>query len=378
MTGDVVLDVTRPYTIGVEEEFQVVDPRGGGLISLPPVAPGQPPDTTREGVVIKRELHRCAVEVDTGICADVAEVERRVAARRSVLFRWGRERGLDFLAASAHPSDDWRGVPITASSRYDELVEALGEVVRANLIFGLHVHIGVPDRSRALQIMSRVASFLPHLLALSCSSPFWRGRDTGYRSSRSLVFSRIPRTGIPPVFADLSSYQSYLQRLVTTGCVRDATRIWWDLRPHPSFPTLEFRICDIPPRMVDVVTLTALCQALVVSLDRSLDTGRAPEPTMTALVDENKWRAARDGVRARLVDFDHDLELCEGGFVEQLLELVDPVLDELCSRAQAERALLIRAQGTSADRQLQSYEQGGRQFAPVIDQLRRETREGVS
>jgi len=366
----------NPYTIGVEEEFQVIDPASGELTALP--ADG--PDgglVTREGFSLKRELHQSALEVDTGICASVSEVEQRLLERRASIHGWCQDNSLGFVAASTHPFSDWRASDTTPSARYLELVDLLQDVGRGNLIYGLHIHVGVPDPKNAFAIMGQVCPYLPYLLALSCSSPFWLGRETGLKSSRTAVFSRVPRTGIPPRMSSYAEYEDFVATLQRTGCIKDATQIWWDLRMHPAFPTLEFRICDMPTRVRDSITIAALAQAIVAKVDAMLRRGCAPEPPRPAYVLENKWRAARFGVRGPLVDFHRGEEREPAEFVDDLIDLVDDVVDTLDSRRYVERARELVAAGTSAERQLAAYRASGGDIGAVLEQLRVETVEGL-
>ncbi len=365
------------YTIGVEEEHQVIDPANGELTPLPGSPEGAKSLVTGDGVLLKRELHTSAVEVDTGICASAAEVETRLVSARGSLHRWCDERGLRYIAAGSHPTSDWKQAEITDAPRYRALLENLQDVGRSNLIYGLHVHVAIDDPARALQVINGARVYLPHLLALSCSSPFWRGRDTGLDSVRTAVFARMPRTGIPPAFHSLEEYQEVVDSLVRTHCIEDATRIWWDLRPHSLFPTVEFRICDIPTRVQDCVTIAALTQAIVAKIDKLAREGRAPRASHRGYVAENKWRAARFGIRGELVDFHNVREQHAAEWLEDLLTFVDDVVDELGSRVYVERARQIVAEGTSADRQRAVYEQSGKDYGAVIQHLLGESIEGV-
>lgn len=364
------------YTIGVEEEYQIIDPHSGELTSLPTCA-GMPCLSTRQGVALKRELHTCAVEVDTGICSSASEVQERLLQRRSAMAEWCQQMGLGFIAGSTHPFGDWQNTETTQSARYLELVDMLQDVGRGNLIFGLHVHVAVENPQRFIPILNHACAYLPHLLALSCSSPFWLGRATGLMSSRTAVFSRVPRTGIPPLFASQREYENFVEKLVTTGCIEDATRIWWDLRPHARFPTLEFRICDMPSRIADAVTIAALTQAIVAKLDRLLDAGQVLSSPRRAFVLENKWRAARYGSRARLVDFELGSERKPAEYIDDMLQFVDDVVDELGSRDQVERARAMMRNGNSADRQLEAYNKANGDVLAVVKQMQNETVEGL-
>ncbi|MFH1808217.1 MAG: carboxylate-amine ligase [Pseudomonadota bacterium] len=365
------------YTLGVEEEHKVVHPLSGVLAPLPAADASGKAYCTIEGVQIKPELHCCAAEVDTGICADVHEVEARLFRARRVLHGWCHGQGLQILSAGSHPVADWKQVAITGLPRYQGLLDELQDVARANLISGLHVHVAIDDPARLLQVMNGARVYLPHLLALSCSSPFWCGRDTGLMSMRSAVFARLPRTGVPPAFHSLAEYQEVIANLVQTGCIDDASRIWWDLRPHAVFPTLEFRICDIPTRVDDSVTLSALIQALVVTIDRQVQGGRAPRTSHRGYVAENKWRALRHGIQGKLVDFHNAREQTATEWVDDLLLFVDGVVDELGTRSYVARVREILDRGTSADRQRKVFRESRGDLQAVIAHLIEESGLGV-
>jgi len=365
------------YTLGVEEEYQLIDPDSGELCALPQTGEAGPIESPT-GMALKREFHTCAVEVDSGICQSVDEARQRMAHGRGAVKSWCDANGRAFIAAGTHPYSDWRGTTITDAGRYLELVDKLQDVGRGNLVFGLHVHVAVPDRARAVAIMARARALLPALLAMSCSSPFWLGRETGLMSSRTAVFSRVPRTGVPPRFDTHDEYRSYITTLQRTGCIEDSTRVWWDLRIHPSFPTVEFRICDMLPRLDDMAVVVGLSQAIVAVFDRQLDEGRSPEPLRRAFVEENKWRAARFGMGGPLCDFDNEVERQPAEYVESILAFVDEVLDELGSRALVEQGMRrMLAEGTSADRQLAVFHAADGDLKAVLAALRAETLEGV-
>lgn len=357
------------YTIGVEEEHQVIDPRSGELSALPELGFQQGKLYTATGTLLKRELHSCAVEIDSGICQSTAELAARLREARGGLNQWCRAQGLRFISAASHPRSHWKHAEITEAERYQSLLGELQDLGRSNLIYGLHVHVAVEGTERALQIMNAARVFLPQLLALSASSPFWLGRDTGMASMRSAIFVRMPRTGIPPAFTSLQEYQGVIDSLIATHCVSDATKIWWDLRPHAIFPTLEFRICDVPTRIQDSVTIAALAQALVAKLDRMLRRGEDLQHSHRGFVAENKWRAARHGLGGYLVDFSQGQEKPAAQWLDELLDFVDEVVDDLGSRDDVEWAREIVQQGNSAQRQRQIAAQNGGDLDAVIADL---------
>jgi len=250
------------------------------------------------------------------------------------------------------------------------------QVARANLIFGLHVHIGVDDRETALHIMNAVRYFLPHIFALSTNSPFWLGRNTGFKSYRSKVFDRFPRTGIPDYFNSIAEYDNYVNLLIKTNCIDNAKKIWWDIRAHPVFNTLEFRICDIPMRVDETIALAAIMQAVVVKLNKLIKQNLGFRLYRRALIAENKWRAARYGIEGKLIDFGKKEEVPYANLIQELLDFVDDVVDELGSREELKYVHKILEMGTGADRQLAIWEQSY-DTKNVVDYIIDETHYGL-
>ena len=249
-------------------------------------------------------------------------------------------------------------------------------VARANLIFGLHVHIGIEDREAQIHIMNAARYFLPHILALSTNSPFWLGDQTGLRSYRCKVFDKFPRTNIPDYFPNYGEYERFIDLLIKTGCIDNAKKIWWDLRPHPSFPTLEFRICDLPMRVDETIALAALIQATVVFLWKLHDSNQGFRLYRRLLIMENKWRAVRYGIHGKLIDFGRRVEVPFRELMDEYLELIDPVLDELGSRKEIDHIRHILEHGTGADRQLQVWNDTG-DLKAVVDYIIQETQAGL-
>src|SRR3954468_1353056 len=365
--------MAHAFTIGVEEEFQIVDPDTWELRSHVSelLASGAP----ALGDQLKRELHQSIIEVGTRICANVDELETEVCRIRHELAESAERVGLRIAAAGTHPFSRWKDQIISPGARYESIVEELQQLARSLLIFGLHIHVAVPDRTSTIELLNEARYFLPHLLALSTSSPFWQGRDTGLKSYRTTVFRRFPRSGIPDEFDSWSQYEAYLDMLVELHCIDNGKKIWWDLRPHPTFGTLEFRICDVPTSPRVTVTLAALAQAIVVKLYRLRRDNLGFRIYPRALVEENKWRAARYGIDGRLIDFGKRQEVPMRELALELLAFVDDVLDELGSRRAISYIHTILAEGTSADRQLQVYKQTG-DLREVVRWLVAETRAG--
>ena len=258
--------MSHRFTIGVEEEFQIVDPNTWELRSHVSelLAAGSP----SLGDQMKREMHQSIVELGTNICEDTGQLQHEVLKIRSELCAAADRAGLAVAAAGTHPFSSWIDQVISPGERYENIVEELQQLARSLLIFGMHVHVAMPDRTSAIDIMNAARYFLPHLLALSTSSPFWMGRDTGLKSYRTTIFRRFPRTGVPDYFGSWSEYENYVNLLVDLHCIDDAKKIWWDIRPHPTFGTLEFRVCDVPTRVEETVAIAALIQAIVVKLHK--------------------------------------------------------------------------------------------------------------
>jgi len=362
--------MAHAFTIGVEEEFQIVDPQTWELRSHVSELLNSGHSL---GDQIKRELHQSIVEVGTKICANVAELDEEVCRIRRDLSESAERVGLRIAAAGTHPFSSWKDQVISPGERYESIVEELQQLARSLLIFGLHIHVAVPDQASTIELLNEARYFLPHLLALSTSSPFWQGRDTGLKSYRTTVFRRFPRSGIPDEFDSWGQYEAYLDMLVELHCIDNGKKIWWDLRPHPMFGTLEFRICDVPTSPRVTVALAALAQAIVVKLYRLRRSNLGFRIYSRALVEENKWRAARYGIDGRLIDFGKRQEVPMRELAMELLAFVDDVVDELGSRKALDYVHTICREGTSADRQLQVYKQTG-DLREVVRWLVEETR----
>ena len=362
------------YTLGIEEEFQIVDPQTRELRSH--VSEILEEGKMLLGEQVKPEMIQSMIEVGTGVCHNIQEARIEITKLRSILAHLARKNNLAIVAASTHPISHWEDQKIFEDRRYELLVEEIQMVARSLLIFGLHVHVGVADRERSIHIMNAARYFLPHVLALSTSSPFWLGYNTGLKSYRSEVFKKFPRTDIPDHFDSFSSFERYVNLLVKTGCIDNGKKIYWDVRPHPFFPTLEFRICDIPTRVDDTVAITALFQAIVVKLDKLIDQNLGFRLYRRMLIQENKWRAVRWGLDGKLIDFGKQKEVPVRDLIRELLGFVDDVLDELGSRKEIEHIHTILERGTSADEQLQVYAETN-SLPTVVDRLIERTMENV-
>lgn len=365
--------MAHAFTIGVEEEFQIVDPETWELRShVSQLLSASGPSL---GDQIKRELHQSIVEVGTKICANVDELDEEICRIRRELSAGAERVGLRIAAAGTHPFSNWKDQVISPGARYESIVEELQQLARSLLIFGLHVHVAVPDKASTIELLNEARYFLPHLLALSTSSPFWQGRDTGLKSYRTTVFRRFPRSGIPDRFESWGHYEDYVNTLVELRCIDNGKKVWWDLRPHPQFGTLEFRVCDVPTSPKATVALAALAQAIVVKLYRLRRSNLGFRIYPRALVEENKWRAARYGIDGQLIDFGKRKEVPMKELALELLEFVDDVVDELGSRNALQYVHRILEEGTSADRQLAVFRQTG-DLKAVVQWLVEETRAG--
>lgn len=362
------------FTIGVEEEYQIIDPETRELKSH--ISAMLEEGGMVLGEAVKPEMHQSVIEVGTDVCKNVQEARADVSKLRATVAQLARKNGLRIAAASTHPFSDWQKQAITERDRYHTIVEDLQDVARGNLIFGLHVHVGIPDRDLAVQIMNEARYFLPHVLALTTSSPFWLGRKTGLKSTRCSIFKMFPRTGVPEAFHGWSHFENYVDTLIKTGCIDDGKRIWWDVRPHAYFNTIEFRICDLPTSIDDTIAVVALFQAIVAKLFRLRSQNLGFRVYNRALVEENKWRAYRYGLDGKLIDFGAKCEKPARVLVEELLEFVDEVVDELGSRREIEHIRTILDRGTSADRQLEVFRETG-DLKAVVDWMIEETVAGV-
>jgi len=363
------------FTIGVEEEFQIIDPTTWELRSHVSelIASG----TASLGDQIKQEMHQSIVEVGTKVCADVAELRQQIVTIRGDLAAAAERVGLAVAAAGTHPSAQWVDQLITPGERYENIVHELQQLARSLLIFGLPVHVAMPDKHATIDIMNAARYFLPHVLALSTSSPFWAGRETGLKSYRTAIFRRFPRTGVPDHFGSWGEYESYIDLLVDLHCIDNGKKIWWDLRPHPTFGTLEFRICDVPTRIDETICLAAIMQAVVVKLHRLYTKNMGFRLYRRALIEENKWRAARWGIDGNLIDFGKREEVPMRDLALELVEFVDDVVDELGSRREVSYVHTILREGTSADRQLRVFRETG-SLQAVTQHVVQETRQGVA
>jgi len=364
------------YTIGIEEEYQTIDPVTRDLrshIHAEMIEKGKLLLQER----VKAEMHQSVVEVGTSVCNNIKEAKTEVKKLRHDMIKLARENGLSLASSATHPFTDWRTQEIYPDERYHNIVQDMKMVARANLIFGLHVHIGIEDRETAIHLMNHARYFVPHMLALSTNSPFWLGMNTGLKSYRCKVFDKFPRTNIPDYFPSWGEYDNFIKLLIKTNCIDNAKKIWWDIRPHPFFNTLEFRVCDIPMRVEETIALAALIQATVVKLHKLYTANQGFRLYRRALLMENKWRASRYGLDGKMIDFGKQKEVPTRDLIREYLEFVDDVVDELDSRKELEYIHEILETGTGADRQLQVFEETG-DLKKVVDYIIKETEAGLA
>lgn len=362
------------FTLGIEEEFQTIDPVTRNLRSHMSKIVDGGKILLKERV--KAEMHQAVVEVGTNICHNIQEAREEVNYLRKMILGLADDQGLQVAAAGTHPFADWADQLITEDPRYNEIIDEMRDVARGNLIFGMHVHVGLENRDEGIHIMNAVRYFLPHIYALSTNSPFWCGRNTGFKSYRSKVFDKFPRTGLPDYFSSVNEYDDYVNLLIKTKCIDNGKKIWWDIRLHPVFKTIEFRICDVPLRLEETICLAAIMQALIAKIHKLHKQNLSFRSYRRVLINENKWRAARYGIHSKLIDFGKQEEVEFKVLANELLEFIDDVVDELGSRKEVEYIHTILENGTGADRQLAVFEETG-DLKAVVDYIVKETKVGL-
>jgi carboxylate-amine ligase len=363
------------FTLGIEEEFQIIDPETRELRSHSRQILADGKAILNEQ--LKPELYQSIVEITTEICSDARHARQQVVNLRSELAKLAARDGLQIASAGTHPFSHWMDQLVTVNERYATIVNDMQQIARVCLTFGLHVHVGIPDREEAIDIMNQARYFLPHLYALSVNSPFWLGQNTGLKAYRQMLFERLPRTGIPDAFESLSEYEDYLKILVATSCIDNPKKIWWDVRLHPFFDTIEFRICDAQSRVDDTIALAALMQAIVFKLQKLRRHNVTFRKYSKRLLDENRWRAGRYGLDGKLIDFGRKCEVDERDLLEEMLEFVSQEVEELGNECEIEHIERIISEGTGADRQLMVWERT-QDMNAVVDQIVAETNEGLT
>lgn len=355
----------KHFTLGIEEEYMIIDPVTKELKSHEQKIVTEGQKIIRDKV--KAEMHQAVVEVGTDICQNIEEAYKDISTLRRTIKTIAGELDLSIAASGTHPFSHWQSQLITDHARYNQLIDELQEAARSNLIFGLHVHVGMENRDMAMHIANSARYFLPHVYALSTNSPFWEGRKTGYKSFRTKVFDKFPRTGLPEYFETVENYDRFVNLLIKTNCIDNAKKIWWDLRVHPFFNTVEFRICDIPMTVDETIAIAALFQAICAKLyklrSQNMNFIIYPRP----LINENKWRASRYGIDGTLIDFGKEAEVNTRALIYELLDFVDDVVDALGSRQSVNYVRRMLEAGTGADRQLLVYEKSGQDLVKVVE-----------
>ena len=345
----------KHFTLGIEEEYMVLDPVSRELKSHEQKIVQEGEKVIKDKV--KAEMHQAVVEVGTDICQNIDEAFMDVATLRKTISGIAGDLDLWLGASGTHPFSHWERQLITDQVRYSDIVKELQEAARSNLIFGLHVHVGMENREMAIHIANSARYFLPHIYALSTNSPFWEGRQTGYKSFRTKVFDKFPRTGIPDYFDSIEAYDNYIKLLVKTNCIDNAKKIWWDLRVHPFYNTVEFRICDVPLTVQETITIAALFQGLCAKLYKLRTQNLNFIIYPRALINENKWRAGRYGIEGSMIDFGKEIEVNTRVLIYELLDFIDDVTGPLGIRNAVSNVHKMLEEGTGADRQLNVFEQ---------------------
>lgn len=372
------------FSVGIEEEYLLVDRRSRDLVSHAPAGLMSECEAALEGQV-SPEFLQCQIEVGTRVCDGLDAARHDLARLRSSIAQVSAGHGLAPIAASTHPFARWADQRHTHKERYEVLAKDLQVVVRRMLISGMHVHIGIEDEDIRIDLFNQLIYFLPHLLVLSTSSPFWQGRDTGLKSYRLIVFDSLPRTGLPPGFSSYGEYERVVQVLVQAGLIEDATKIWWDLRPSAKFPTLELRICDVCTRLDDAICVAALFRCLARMLYRLRRDNQRWRSYDRFLINENRWRAVRYGTGEGLIDFGRGAVAPFADLLDEILNFIRPDAEHFGCEKEVEHARTILAGGTSADRQLAAYHTALADGAAepealekVVDSLIAETTEGLA
>jgi len=337
------------FSLGIEEEYLLVDRDTGDLCDAPEGLMAACAADLQDQV--SPEFLQCQIEIGTRVCRDIAEARADLKRLRATVSKRAAEHGLSPIAVSCHPFADWKDQPHTDRDRYNRLAQDLGGVVQRMLICGMHVHVGLPDDETRIDLMGQLSYFLPHMLALSASSPFWQGRDTGLASYRLTVFDNLPRTGLPPLFSSYAEFHRSTETLIELGLIEDTTKIWWDLRPSHRFPTLETRICDVSPRMEDALSLAALAQCLARYLFRLRERNQRWRIYDRFLINENRWRAQRYGTGEGLIDFGARAIIPLPRAVDELRMLLAEDAAALGCEPEIARLSHMAEAGTSAERQ---------------------------
>tara|TARA_Y100000385_G_C13088268_1_gene637446 strand:- start:6 stop:1166 length:1161 start_codon:yes stop_codon:yes gene_type:complete len=368
---DVSMNINE-LTVGIEEEYQVIDPKTGELTSY--IAEF----LERDAMLIKDsmvpEFLKSQLEVTSKVCKNIQEARKEVIRLRRLASDFAKQNNCEIIAAGTHPYSHWKDQVLTDKERYHGLYDSMQYVAKRLLIFGMHVHIGIPDKDLRVDVMNQMRYFIPHILSLSSSSPFWQGQDTGFKSYRGIVFEDLPRTGPPETFDSSKAYDEFLNQLIRTNSIDSPSKIWWDIRPHYKFPTLEFRMCDSTTKVDEVVAIAALIQALVATMISNRKRNISWRDYRQSLISENKWRAMRHGINGKMIDLGAIQETDTKLLFLELLEIVQESAKELGTEKEIEYIKTMLNNGTSADRQLAMYKKT-KDFKKVVEMLASETLE---
>ena len=364
----------KNFTLGIEEEYMVLDPETRELKSHEQKIVQEGEKIIKDKV--KAEMHQAVVEVGTDICNNIDEAYMDVVALRQTISKIAGDLGFWVGASGTHPFSHWEKQLITDHVRYSDIIKELQEAARSNLIFGLHVHVGMESREMAIHIANTARYFLPHVYALSTNSPFWEGRQTGYKSFRTKVFDKFPRTGIPDYFDSIETYDNYIKLLIKTNCIDNAKKIWWDLRVHPFFDTVEFRICDVPMTVQETITIAALFQGICAKIYKLRSQNLNFMIYPRALINENKWRAGRYGIEGSMIDFGKETEVNTRVLIYELLDFIDDVTGPLGIKHAVSHVHNMLEKGTGADRQIEVFEQR-KNLVDVVDYIQSQFLEGI-
>jgi glutamate---cysteine ligase / carboxylate-amine ligase len=363
-------------SLGIEWELQLVDPVSRELASAASDLLAELRGAQPEHPKAKHELFESTVEIITGVCMTVAEAKDDLAATLAEVVGAAEHRGLGVMCSGTHPMTEWTGQRVSPNPRYDKLMEQMQWMARRLQIFGVHVHVGIRSPDKAIPIVNALTSYVPHFLALSASSPFWRGADTGLASARSKIFEGLPTAGLPVQLADWDEFEQLMGMLVASGTIETIQEVWWDIRPHPGFGTVELRICDGLPTLQEVGAVAALAQCLVDQLNTQLDRGyRLPRP-QAWLQRENKWRAARHGLSAELIIDEHGGTRPLREAIVELVHDLGPLAERLGCAGELDDVLAILESGASYERQRKVAADNGGDVRAVVDSLLAEMRAG--
>tara|TARA_Y100000768_G_scaffold209036_1_gene157451 strand:+ start:3749 stop:4861 length:1113 start_codon:yes stop_codon:yes gene_type:complete len=357
-------------SIGVEEEYQLIDPKTGELTSY--VTELLKDASLVSDNDVKPELLQSQIEIGSRVCDTIEDLEKDLSRLRLLIKKYANKQNLDFLAAGTHPFSHWKNQVVTDKTRYKGFMDSTQYVGKRMLIFGMHVHVGIKDEDLRIDVMNQMRYFIPHIMALSSSSPFWQGSNTGFKSFRSIIFEDLPRTGVPELFRTYQEYVRYLKTLISSNSIDDPSKIWWDIRPHYTYPTLEFRMCDCCTSLKDAVSIAALIQALVAKVITLRHSNQQWRPYRGSLIHENKWRAAQNGVKSSLIDLGSEQEITFRDLISEMLEFIEDVVGDLGTKKYIENISKITKEGSSADKQLEIFQRTN-SMNEVVDFLIKET-----